>query len=77
LASFVRAAAARALYRDALRATRDLTDARTRIDARSELSRNFRLARGSDAHDARAQSHALSDGRRRVKELKEMIAMVR
>ena len=77
LAAFVRAAAARGIVRDALRATRDLACE----DARAELRREI-LSRAKTSAPVASMSkadgaHALSEARRRLKELREMMAMVR
>jgi len=81
LGSFVRAAAARALVRRALRVARGAPDEGARRSIRDEIRRHAESnaassARGGVSEASRA-AHALSEGRRRVKELEEMMLMVR
>jgi hypothetical protein len=73
-----RAAAARGLYRDALRATRAITDARTRASTEAEVRAQCDAGRATLATvDAHGYARAMSEGRRMVKELREMIYMAR
>jgi hypothetical protein len=75
---FIRAAAARGLYRDALRATRAITDARTRASTEAEVRAQCDAGRATLATvDAHGYARAMSEGRRMVKELREMIYMAR
>lgn len=77
LSSFVRAAAARGIVREALRATRDLADERARAELRREIVRLAETARPVASMSKADGAHALSEARRRLKELREMMAMVR
>ena len=77
LRSFVRVARARALVRDALRASRRLADADARREVTEEIARYARdfpgpIAEASEEEGARA----LAEAKRRVRELEEMIGMV-
>ena len=77
LRSFVRVARARALVRDALRASRRLADADARRGVTEEIARYARdfprpIAEASEEEGARA----LAEAKRRVRELEEMIGMV-
>ena len=77
LRSFVRVARARALVRDALRASRRLADADARRGVTEEITRYARdfpgpIAEASEEEGARA----LAEAKRRVRELEEMIGMV-
>jgi hypothetical protein len=77
----VRAAAARALVRSALRVARGAPDEGARRAIRDEIRRHAEsnasaASRGGAAEASRA-AHAMSEGRRRLKELEEMMLMVR
>ena len=76
LSSFVRAAAARALVREALRATSDLADVAARRELRREIVAHARRAEPVASMGKADGAFALSEGRRRLKELREMLGMV-
>ena len=77
----MRAAAARALVRSALRVARGAPDEGARRAIRDEIRRhaasNASAAARGGASEASRAAHAMSEGRRRLKELEEMMLMVR
>jgi len=78
LQSFIRVASARALVRDALRATRQLSDADARRAVTAEIVRYAREAPRPIAEASKDEgARALADAKRRVRELEEMILMAK
>lgn len=78
LQSFIRVASARALVRDALRATRQLSDADARRAVTAEIVRYARDAPRPIAEASKDEgARVLADAKRRLRELEEMILMAK
>mmetsp|Transcript_6144 Transcript_6144/g.18447 ORF Transcript_6144/g.18447 Transcript_6144/m.18447 type:complete len:87 (+) Transcript_6144:550-810(+) len=74
LGKFIAGAAARKLYRSALRTARDAPQG-ARGDIRTEARRQFELGRRVDPSDVAQVQWLLNEGTRQLKELKDMVGL--
>ena len=74
LGKFIAGAAARKLYRSALRVASDAPEP-ARSEIRKEARRQFELGRNVDASDTSQVQWLLNEGTRQLKELKDMVGL--
>mmetsp|Transcript_29540 Transcript_29540/g.33635 ORF Transcript_29540/g.33635 Transcript_29540/m.33635 type:complete len:81 (+) Transcript_29540:31-273(+) len=73
LKDFIRKAKVRALYRELLSQTKPISDAAVKQEMRTTIRREFDINR--DIDDAFKVEFLLSDGRKRIKEIEEIVKM--